>query len=122
MVERLQADQRTEVRSHRVVETPWGQVETLSQEAGCDMRILTVQPGASLQINGTGAGPSVLTVVFGTGTCMVGGQEIAIGRGDTLPIDADYALPLVNTSTQAMRLMQMMFATPHDVDVAVKAG
>jgi mannose-1-phosphate guanylyltransferase / mannose-6-phosphate isomerase len=126
MVERLQADQRSEVRSHRVVETPWGQVETLSKDAGCDMRMLTVQPGASLQINGTGAGPSVLTVVFGTGICTVGGCEIAIGRGDTLPIDADYALPLTNTSGQAMRLMQMMFATPHDVDgidpLAARAG
>ncbi len=122
MVERLQADQRAEVRSHRVVDTPWGQVETLSQDAGCDMRMLTVQPGASLQINGTGAGPSVLTVVSGTGICTVGGQQIAIGRGDTLPIDADYALPLVNTSGQAMRLMQMMFATPHDVDVVADLG
>jgi mannose-1-phosphate guanylyltransferase / mannose-6-phosphate isomerase len=112
VVERLVAERRPEVRTHRVRETAWGQVETLSQDAGCDMRILTVQPGASLQINGTGAGPSVLTVVSGEGRCTVGGRDIMIGRGDTLPIDADYALPLENTSTQAMRLMQMMFAKP----------
>jgi mannose-1-phosphate guanylyltransferase / mannose-6-phosphate isomerase len=121
VVERLVADQRPEVRTHRVVDTPWGQVETLSQDAGCDMRILTVQPGASLQINGTGAGPSVLTVVSGEGRCTVGGRDIMIGRGDTLPIDADYALPLVNTSAQVMRLMQMMFATPHDAVTVPKA-
>lgn len=122
VVERLVADQRLEVRTHRVVETPWGQVETLSQDEGCDMRMLTVQPGASLQINGTGAGPSVLTVVFGTGVCSVAGREVAIGRGDTLPIDADYALPLVNTSGLPMRLMQMMFAEPHAVSSDLRAA
>jgi mannose-1-phosphate guanylyltransferase / mannose-6-phosphate isomerase len=122
VVERLVADQRPEVRTHRIQETPWGQVETLSQDAGCDMRILTVQPGASVQINGTGAGPSVLTVVSGSGHCTVDGREMVIGRGDTLPIDADYALPLVNTSGQAMRLMQMMFAAPHDAQIITRAA
>ncbi len=122
LVEQMIVQRRPEVRSHIIRDTTWGQIETLSRDSGCDMRLLTVQPGAALHINGTGAGPSVLTVVSGEGICTIDGQDIRITRGDTLPIDADLALPVVNASRSALRLMQMMFIHPHDIAAQTDAA
>ncbi len=44
LVERLQADNRAEVRSHVTRDTSWGQVEVLARAPGYDMRLITVNP------------------------------------------------------------------------------
>lgn len=118
LVEGLIADDRPEVKSHVVRDTSWGQIETVSQTNGYDMRMLTIQPGASLRVNGTGIGPSLLTVVSGEGICMLHGVERTISRGHTLPIDATHALPLRNMSSKALRIMQMTFTQEDEGEAA----
>ena len=42
------------------------------------MRIMTVHRSASLQVNGTGQGPSLLTVMAGEGRCKIDGAEVTL--------------------------------------------
>lgn len=120
LVENLIAQNRPEVKSHVVRDTTWGQIETLAQAEGYDMRLLTIQPGASLRVNGTGVGPSLLTVISGEGICTLHGLDQTVGRGQTIPIDATHALPLRNSAGTALRVIQMTFA--HDEEAALSAA
>jgi len=110
LVERMKAEKRPQVTSHLTRDTSWGQVETLSRASGCDMRLLSVAPGAAVRIGGIGVGPSFVTVVAGEGECEVGGQTVRITRGKCLPIDADVVLAISNPSGTDLRLVQMLFA------------
>ncbi|GHC56655.1 mannose-1-phosphate guanylyltransferase/mannose-6-phosphate isomerase [Neogemmobacter tilapiae] len=111
VVETLMAEDRPEVRSHKVRDTAWGQVEHLAKARNYEMRMLTVEPGASLRVNGTGVAPSMLTVISGAGYCGAPGAEMRIERGLTLPIAADHALPVRNGTTEVLRLIQLCFSS-----------
>lgn len=109
LVDRLIAENRAQVRSHTVRDTSWGQVETLSRANGCDVRMITVQPGGSLQVNGTGLAPSLLTVVSGEGEISIAGAVTRLMRGQSVPIGADFALPLSNPTSQDLKAIQLIF-------------
>lgn len=109
LVDRLKATQRREVRSHTTREMPWGRIETVATDVGNDMRIMTVQRKASLQVNGTGLGPSLLTVLSGEGRCLIDGREVTMRRGQTVAIDADEALPLSNPTEGELKLVHLVF-------------
>jgi mannose-1-phosphate guanylyltransferase/mannose-6-phosphate isomerase len=110
VVETLMAKDRPEVKSHLVQDTAWGQVEHLAKARNYEMRMLTVEPGASLRVNGTGVAPSMLTVISGIGFFGQPGAEQKLERGLTLPIAADHALPVRNDSGEVLRMIQLCFS------------
>ncbi|WP_309667640.1 mannose-1-phosphate guanylyltransferase/mannose-6-phosphate isomerase [Tabrizicola sp.] len=109
LVERLKAANRREVASHTARDTAWGRIETVASDGGHDMRIMTVQPGASLQVNGTGSGPSLLTVMSGEGRCTIDGAVVVARRGQSVAIDADHALPLTNPTARELKVIHLIF-------------
>lgn len=109
LVDRLKANQRREVRTHTTRQMPWGRIETVSTDMGNDMRIMTVQKKASLQVNGTGVGPSLLTVLSGEGRCLIDGREVTVKRGQTVAIDPHEALPLSNPTEGELKLVHLVF-------------
>lgn len=115
LVDRLKASQRREVRTHMTREMPWGRIETVSTDMGNDMRIMTVQKKASLQVNGTGLGPSLLTVLSGEGRCLIDGREVTVRRGQTVAIDPDEALPLSNPTDSDLKLVHLVFRGGTDI-------
>ena len=121
LVDRLIAEDRPQVKSHAVRDTSWGQIETLSRAHGCDVRMITVQPGASLRVNGTGLAPSVLTILSGEGEISVSGTITRLQRGQSVPIDADFALPLSNPTGQDLMAIQLIFAAGAAEDPAPSA-
>ena len=120
VVEQLKGLNRQEVQTHLRRETHWGQVESLAKSEGYDMRMLVVAPGATVRVNGTGHGPSLLTLINGGGSYERAGQMIAVHRGDSLSIPADETLPLTNTGGQDLRAMQLMLT--HDITNPSLAG
>ncbi len=109
LVDRLKAGKRREVRTHTTREMPWGRIETVATDTGNDMRLMTVQRKASLQVNGTGVGPSLLTVLSGEGRCLIDGREVTVKRGQTVAIDPDEALPLTNPTEADLKLVHVVF-------------
>jgi mannose-1-phosphate guanylyltransferase/mannose-6-phosphate isomerase len=109
LVEKLRASNRREVASHTVREMPWGRIETLGADPGQDMQIMTVQRNARVQVNGTGLGPSLLTVISGEGQCLVDGTQVTLRRGQSVAIDPDTTLPLRNVSERELKLIYMVF-------------
>ena len=120
VVDQLKGLNRQEVQTHLRRETHWGQVESLAKSEGYDMRMLVLAPGATVRVNGTGHGPSLLTLINGGGSYERGGQMIAVQRGDSLSIPADETLPLTNTGGQDLRAMQLMLT--HDITNPALAG
>lgn len=114
LVERLKATKRPEVASHTRRDTPWGRMEVIGADTGQDLRILTVHPGASLMVNGTGTGPSLLTVMSGEGRCTIDGAELTARSGQSITLDADHALPLRNQSSRELKLIHLMFRSGSD--------
>ncbi|MGB8812821.1 MAG: mannose-1-phosphate guanylyltransferase/mannose-6-phosphate isomerase [Paracoccaceae bacterium] len=114
VVDHLKSQMRREVHTHVARDTTWGRVEKLAGDAGYDMRMITVQPGARLKVNGTGSGPSLLTVVSGEGIYEMDGVQTRTRRGDTVAIDADFALPLINPTSRELRVIQLMFTRAGD--------
>lgn len=109
LVDRLKVLNRREVASHTTREMPWGRIETLATDTGNDMRIMTVQKKASLRVNGTGLGPSLLTVMSGEGRCLIDGTEVTVRRGQSVAIDPDQALPLRNATDGELKLVHLVF-------------
>lgn len=120
LVDKLKAGQRREVRTHTTREMPWGRIETLATDMGNDMRIMTVQKRASLQVNGTGLGPSLLTVLSGEGRCLIDGEKVTVRRGQTIAIDPDEALPLVNETDAELKLVHMVFRGAAEIGTPVR--
>ena len=115
LVDRLKACKRREVHTHTTREMPWGRVETVASEMGNDMRIMTVQKKASLLVNGTGIGPSLLTVMSGEGRCRMAGRDVTVRRGQTIAIDPDEALPLSNVGEDELKLVHLIFRSGADI-------
>jgi mannose-1-phosphate guanylyltransferase/mannose-6-phosphate isomerase len=109
LVDRLKAGKRREVRTHVTRDMPWGRIETLDSDMGNDMRIMTVQRQASVQVNGTGVGPSLVTVLSGEGRCLIEGAEITVRRGQTIAIEPDEALPLHNVGEGDLKFVHLVF-------------
>jgi mannose-1-phosphate guanylyltransferase / mannose-6-phosphate isomerase len=109
LVDDLKSRKRPEVISHTARDTVWGRIETVAGDAAHDMRIMTVQPGASLQVNGTGTGPSLLTVLSGEGRCVIDGKEVLARRGQSVAIESDHALPVMNSTAKDLKLIHLVF-------------
>ena len=114
LVERLKAAKRSEVASQTAHDTPWGRIETIASDAAQDMRIMTVHPGASLSVNGTGVGPSLLTVISGEGHYTIGGKVVTARRGQSVALDAGHALPLSNRTPRDLTLIHLVFRSGSD--------
>lgn len=117
LVDKLKAQKRREVSSHRLREMPWGRIETVAVDTGHDMRIMTVERRSSLQVNGTGLGPSLLTVMSGEGRCLIDGEEVTVRRGQSVAIDPDHALPVKNISDRELKLIHLVFRGASDAGI-----
>lgn len=128
LVDLLKSQGRREVASHTVREMPWGRLETLTSDKAHDMRVMTLRRRASVQVNGTGLGPSLLTVMAGEGRCTVDGAEVTLRPGQTIAIEPDHALPLTNAAESELKVIHLMFrnmaeiTTPRLVPPAPQAG
>jgi len=123
VVEQLKSQSRREVQSHVIRETSWGRVEPLSKAQGYDMRMIVVAPGATVRVNGTGAGPSLLTFINGGAVYEVDGKPVTAKRGESLTIAADVTLPVTNKTGRELRAMQLMLtAGADDQDDALGMG
>ena len=111
LVERLQAANRTEVKSHVTRDTTWGQVEVLARSQGYDMRLITVNPGEALSISGTGIGASLLTVVAGEVDCTPEGESgVLLAAGQSLPVAIDRNIRVYNPLGESVKLIQILFS------------
>ncbi len=122
VVEHLKSQSRREVQSHVIRETSWGRVEPLSKAKGYDMRMIVVAPGATVRVNGTGIGPSLLTFINGGAVYEMDGQQIRAKRGESITIAADVILPMTNDTGRELRAMQLMLATGEDHEETVGIG
>lgn len=111
LVERLQATDRAEVKSHVTRDTSWGQVEVLARAQGYDMRLITVNPGEALTISSTDIGPSLLTVVSGEVDCLQD-DEVArpLSTGQSLSVAADRKVRVHNPMGESVKLIQILFS------------
>ncbi len=100
IVDRLKDQNRCEVTTHKLRDLSWGSIEALSSADEYRMKMVTVRPDATMMLNGTGEGPSLLAVISGQGAYQEGGAEKSISSGDTISVAADLCLPLRNASTQ----------------------
>jgi mannose-1-phosphate guanylyltransferase / mannose-6-phosphate isomerase len=121
IVDHLKQQNRREVHTHAQREAHWGQEETLATAPGYNMRLLVVTPGATVRVNGTGQGPSMLTMLNGTGSYEKDGQVIMVARGQSVHVPSDLSLPLTNTSASELRVVQLMFTHEGD-DHGVTTG
>lgn len=117
LVDELKRRSRPEVNSHALREMPWGRIETVKVDPGHDMRIMTVGRRASLQVNGTGLGPSLLTVMSGEGRCVIDGEDVTVRRGQSVAIDPDHALQVTNTSDRELKLIHLVFRGASDAGI-----
>ncbi|KAF0114535.1 MAG: Mannose-1-phosphate guanylyltransferase [Rhodobacteraceae bacterium] len=117
IVDRLKDLKRREVASHALREMPWGRIETVASDTGHDMQVLTVQRKASVQVNGTGAGPSLLTVMSGECRCLIDGSEVTVRRGQSVAIDPNHALPVTNASERELKLIHLVFRGSTDSSI-----
>ncbi len=108
VVDQLKSQSRREVQSHLIRETSWGRVEPLSKAQGYDMRMIVVAPGATVRVNGTGIGPSLLTFINGGAVYQIDGRSITAQRGESISIAADVTLPLTNSTGRELKAMQLM--------------
>lgn len=111
VVDQLKSQSRREVQSHVIRETSWGRVEPLSKAQGYDMRMIVVAPGATVRVNGTGIGPSLLTFINGGAVYEVDGRSVTAKRGESVTIAADVILPMTNVTGRELRAMQLMLTT-----------
>ena len=72
------------------------------------MRMIVVAPGATVRVNGTGIGPSLLTFINGGAVYDVDGKPVTARRGETLSIAADVTLPVTNKTGRELKAMQLM--------------
>ena len=114
VVEQLKSQSRREVQSHVIRETSWGRVEPLSKAQGYDMRMIVVAPGATVRVNGTGIGPSLLTFINGGAVYEVDGKSVTAKRGESIIIAADVILPMTNVTGRELRAMQLMLTPGED--------
>ena len=111
VVEQLKSQSRREVQSHVIRETSWGRVEPLSKANGYDMRMIVVAPGATVRVNGTGIGPSLLTFINGGAVYEMDGRKVTAKRGESVTLAADVFLPMTNVTSRELRAMQLMLTT-----------
>lgn len=120
LVDLLKSQDRREVASHTVREMSWGRIETLASDSGHDMRVMTLQRRASILVNGTGVGPSMLTVMSGEGRCTIDGAEVTLRRGQSIAIDADTALPVTNPTESDLKLIHLAFRGAAEVSTPAR--
>ncbi len=106
-VERLKGANRAEVRSHPYRSYAWGGVEALKSETDCRVEMLTLRPGASLQISGRDNSTRFLSVISGEARCLGGpvGQDHFLARGSMLTIADDAEMNVTNIADHDLRAL-----------------
>ncbi|MDP3340492.1 sugar phosphate nucleotidyltransferase [Frigidibacter sp.] len=125
VVEKLKSGGRREVVTHPFHNHAWGGIEALDSSKDYKLEILTLLPGATMQINGHGGGTSFLAVVSGQGAYQENEKRHnqALGLGSMLTIDRHVQISLINTADFDLRAI--LLSTTSDetgATVAVPGG
>lgn len=110
LVETLKSRARPEVETHLMRDTRWGRIERISGQQGFALDILTIEPGATALVNGTGLAPSLVTFLSSGGFYEKAGQRIEARHGDCIAVEADVVLPVTNGAKSELRLMKLALA------------
>ena len=116
LVDQLKERGRPEVKSHPYEDRSWGRIDAVSGDGTYKMELLTIHPGASVNINGHGTGSSLLAVIAGEGSYAEDGAQVVLGLGHSVTIDKDRRLNLTNASTRD--LQAFLLSVLEDVPVA----
>lgn len=114
VVEKLKSAGRAEVISHPYRTEVWGGVESLADEPGYRLEMLTLRSGSSMKINGHGLGNSFLSVVAGSATYLDGHRrgDITLSPGSALTIDKDTEVSLTSTSEHDLKAFLLSITRP----------
>lgn len=111
VVDALKARARPEVETHTARDTRWGRIEALTRNRGFSLDLLTVEPGATAMINGTGIAPSLVTFLSPGGFYERHGHRIEARAGACIEVESDVVLPVTNATRSELRLMKLTLAT-----------
>lgn len=111
VVEALKSRARPEVETHTARDTRWGRIETLSRNRGFSLDLLTVEPGATAMINGTGIAPSLVTFLSPGGFYERDGHRIEARPGECIEVEADIVLPVTNGTRGELRMVKLTLAS-----------
>ena len=121
IVDRLKTQNRPEVATHRTCDQSWGRMQALSSGSDCKLNMLTLRPDATVMLNGTGEGPSLLAVISGRGSYDEEGVEKRIGMGQSITLAPDLSLPLHNSSAEPLQALLLTIPDPHAKSIATGA-
>ncbi|MES2845353.1 MAG: sugar phosphate nucleotidyltransferase [Pseudomonadota bacterium] len=107
LVEELKKNARPEVQSHPSRDTGWGRIERLADAQDCNLDLLTVEPGATVLVNGTGESQSLVTFLTDGGSYQQNGRWIAAASGHSVQVNSTVVLPVSNTGLQELRLVKL---------------
>jgi len=110
VVEALKSRARPEVETHTARETRWGRIEQLTRNRGFTLDLLTVEPGATAMINGTGIAPSLVTFLSPGGFYERGGHRHEARAGECIAVEADITLPVTNAARAELRMVKLTLA------------
>lgn len=110
VVDALKARARPEAETHIARDTRWGRIEALTRSPGFSLDLLTVEPGATAMINGTGIAPSTVTFLSPGGFYERQGHRIDARPGTCVEVGADVVLPVTNDTRGELRLMKLTLA------------
>lgn len=110
VVEALKLRARPEVETHTSRDTRWGRIEQLTRNRGFSLDLLTVEPGATAMINGTGVAPSLVTFLSAGGFYERAGRRIEAHPGECIAIEADVVLPVTNGARGDLRMVKLTLA------------
>jgi mannose-1-phosphate guanylyltransferase/mannose-1-phosphate guanylyltransferase/mannose-6-phosphate isomerase len=109
-VNRLRGANRTEGISHRLIHHPWGSHEILASDRDCEVKRVTLMPGAKLtpEIN---PGHAVsLSVVAGTAELTLDGEERALAAPGSVHVRAGGALSIENAGADLLKMIVVQSA------------
>lgn len=122
VVEALKSRARPEAETHTARDTRWGRVEQLTRNRGFSLDLLTVEPGATAMINGTGIAPSLITFLTPGGFYERHGNRTEVRPGECIEVQADVILPVTNDTRAELRLVKLTLAAdPHPARAVVEA-
>ena len=123
VVEKLKSGGRAEVVTHPFRKHVWGGIEEIETRPGYRLEILTVLPGSTMQINGSGTGTSFLSVVAGHGTYLENDvrSNTQLEIGSMLPIERQTRVSLTNHAGSDLRAF-LLSMTPVARDPVRESG
>ncbi len=107
IVDKLEADGREEVASHRKVMRPWGWYDTIDEGDRFKVKRIQVNPGASLSLQKHAKRAEHWVVVKGTAEVTCGDQVITLKENESTFIPLGEQHRLSNPSTDILEIIEV---------------